>query len=1357
MSDRSEQAKSIFLEAMEKQGPDQWPAFLGQACGGDTALRAEVEKLLRARSELGSFHEAPRLAPTLTVDQPLAEIPGTRIGPYKLLQEIGEGGMGTVWMAEQQEPVRRLVALKVIKAGMDSAQVIARFEAERQALALMDHPNIATVLDAGTTVPIADLRLQIADLKSEISNLQSAISPGRPFFVMELVKGIPITKYCDEHRLTPRQRLELFVPVCQAIQHAHQKGIIHRDVKPSNVLVAPYDGKPVVKVIDFGVAKATGQRLTERTLFTGFGAVVGTLEYMSPEQAELNNQDIDTRSDIYSLGVLLYELLTGTTPLTKERMKEAAFMEMLRIIREDEPPKPSTRLSSSKTLLTIAAARHTEPAKLTKLVRGELDWIVMKALEKDRGRRYETANGLARDVERYLVDEPVQACPPSAWYRLRKFARRNRAGLRIAAAAALVLLLAVGGVSWALWDQATRRTELSERMAETEKTVSAALIRTDQWRKLAGEARSATSQEADAALALWRLAEASLEPAETALRTGTADDHLRQRVLDVRQQIEQHRAQAQRTAKLLRDLDEARMTAAIWISTHFDSAGAAAKYAAAFTAYGLEVKPGRTAELAQRIRAEQPAIREALIVALDYWSNSANVAKTAEANLVRALAAAGDDDPWRRKHRAAATARGDGPEDSRRFGDATTLLALSGEARHLSLPPSSLQLLAMRLDWLGERGEALALLRWARGRHLTDFWIHFDLGTLLDEDKSPVILEEAIGCYRAALALRPDSSAAHNNLGTCFFYRRQLDEAVLCYSKAIELDPKHVFALTNRGRAYIDLKQSDKALADLSKAIDVDPDYADAHFFLGKLLHAKNQLDQAIGEYRTAIRLDPKFARAHNDLGNLLHIKNKVDEAIAEYHTAIRLDPKLATPHNDLGMVLAEKKQWKEASAEFRKAIHLAAKYALPHYNLGRVLYDQKLFDEASAEFRKAIDLGLQNAPIHNSLGLALQKNNQLDEAIAEFRKAIALNPKHPKNATVHSNLSTVLVAKNELDEAIVECKKAIELDPKFAPAHYGLGNALQGKNQLDDAIAAYKKAIEFNPKYAEAYNNLGLVLLAKDRLDDAIAAYRKAIEFDPKCAPAHYNLGKALKAKNQLDEASAEYKKAIDLQPDYAEAHCNLAFILRLQGKLSASLEFYQRGHALGSKRKDWGHPSAQWVADAERLVRLEAKLADVLAGKATPTDNRELLGLLNVCRLQRRHVAAARLYADAFSADPKLADDLKGWHRYNAACYSAMAAAGQGTDADKLDDKERTRLRQQALAWLRSDLEAWSKRLAGGKPEDRQEVQAKLEHWQRDTDLAGVRDADALKNLSAEERETWAKLWADVAQLLKKAGNAK
>jgi WD40 repeat protein/serine/threonine protein kinase len=463
MSDVKADAKAIFLQALECQAADELQRLLDEACRGDAALRARAEELLRAHQDAGNFLGGPQLLDA-TENEPLAERPGTVIGPYKLLEQIGEGGMGTVWMAEQTEPIQRRVAVKVVKEGMDSRQVLARFEAERQALALMEHPHIARVLDAGRT------------------------PSGRPYFVMELVKGQPITQYCDEKRLGVRERLELFGDVCRAVQHAHQKGVIHRDLKPSNVLVAPYDGQPVVKVIDFGVAKATGQRLTDQTLFTGFGALVGTPEYMSPEQAEVNNQDIDTRSDIYALGVLLYELLTGTTPLTRKRVQEAALLEVLRVIREEEPPRPSTRLSESKASLpSISAQRQTEPAKLTRLVRGELDWIVMKALEKDRNRRYDTANGFAQDIERYLADEPVQACPPSAGYRLRKFVRRHRGPLL---AATVIFLLLIGGIVG---------TSLGLLQARTsEKRAEGAAIKAGEERDAANEARTAALEAGEA-------------------------------------------------------------------------------------------------------------------------------------------------------------------------------------------------------------------------------------------------------------------------------------------------------------------------------------------------------------------------------------------------------------------------------------------------------------------------------------------------------------------------------------------------------------------------------------------------------------------------------------------------------------------------------------------------------------------------------------------------------------------------------------------------------------------------------------------------------------------------------------------
>jgi serine/threonine protein kinase len=415
--------------------------FVAVECRGDEALLERVQVLLAAHADVSEFLDEPQVMPEIEAElvRLKPEEEGERIGRYKLLQQIGVGGFGTVWMAEQMEPVSRKVALKIIKLGMDTKEIIGRFEQERQALAMMDHPNIAKVFDAGAT------------------------QFGRPFFVMELVKGIPITQYCDETGLGTRERLTLFGDVCSAINHAHQKGIIHRDIKPSNVLITLYADKPVVKVIDFGIAKATQSKLTDKTLFTRFEQFIGTPVYMSPEQAALSAVDIDTRSDIYALGILLYELLTGKAPFDAKTLAEAGYDEMRRIIREVEPPRPSSRLSTvvGEERTTIAKARRVEPEKISRLVEPDLDWIVMKAIEKDRTRRYETANGLKLDIHRFLADEPVNATPPSIGYQFRKFARRNRATLRVAAAIAAVL---VGATTVSTW-QAIRATRAEHEQA----------------------------------------------------------------------------------------------------------------------------------------------------------------------------------------------------------------------------------------------------------------------------------------------------------------------------------------------------------------------------------------------------------------------------------------------------------------------------------------------------------------------------------------------------------------------------------------------------------------------------------------------------------------------------------------------------------------------------------------------------------------------------------------------------------------------------------------------------------------------------------------------------------------------------
>jgi len=443
MVDRKHQNLRRILDRVLDAPPSERDAILEEECRGDTDLRRRLLDMIAAAES----ERAPSNAPAAGRGDgsPAAgpmEAAGTRLGPYKLMEKIGEGGFGSVFLAEQEAPVQRKVAIKIIKLGMDTRQVVARFEQEQQALAMMEHPNIAKVLDAGAT------------------------DRGRPYFVMDLVRGLPLTQYCDKNKLTTRERLELFLPVCDAIQHAHQKGIIHRDIKPSNILVTLSDGKPVPKVIDFGIAKATGPRLTEKTVYTEFRQVIGTPAYMSPEQIDMSGLDIDTRSDLYGLGVLLYELLTGTTPYDNEDLDRAGFGEIQRIIRDVEPPRPSTRLRTlGEEGTKVAVRRRTEPKKLEHLIRGDLDWIVMKALEKDRTRRYATASDFAADIQHHLCGEPVEAAPPSRTYRLRKFVRRRR-GLVVAVASVVLAVLAGLAATGIALVQARRAYE-SEREARS--------------------------------------------------------------------------------------------------------------------------------------------------------------------------------------------------------------------------------------------------------------------------------------------------------------------------------------------------------------------------------------------------------------------------------------------------------------------------------------------------------------------------------------------------------------------------------------------------------------------------------------------------------------------------------------------------------------------------------------------------------------------------------------------------------------------------------------------------------------------------------------------------------------------------
>jgi tetratricopeptide (TPR) repeat protein/serine/threonine protein kinase len=1065
----------IFNEVVELTSAEERAAYLDRVCGTDRELRGRVEGLLEAHDPADSFLESPAAPPTFTTDsRPLAEGPGMEIGAYKLLETIGEGGMGVVYMAEQSQPVRRKVALKIIKPGMDSRQIIARFEAERQALALMDHPNIARVLDAGAT------------------------DSGRPYFVMELVRGIPITDYCDHNHLAIADRLELFVLVCQAVQHAHQKGVIHRDLKPSNVLVTMIDGVAVPKVIDFGVAKAMGQQLTEKTLFTGFAQLIGTPLYMSPEQAVLSGVDIDTRSDIYSLGVLLYELLTGTTPFDAETFRTAGYDEIRRIICEQEPPKPSTQISILEaTATTISANRQTDPHRLRKTLLGELDWIVMKCLDKDRNRRYETANTLVADLRRYLKDEPVEAGPPSAWYRLRKFGRRNRAVLAVVAGLFLALTAVAGSIGWAVRDRLARKVAV-----ETEA------------RGALTEAKSYQDQED------WLRATAAARRAAALLgNAGSAE--IQGRVQQVLNEL-----------KFLEDLEEARLKEAEVRDQYFDQSGATAQLAGAFRDYGLPVLDLEPSKAAQRIAGS--AIAKQLVASLDYWAS--HMPLGADQDRLFAIARAADHDPVRQQIREAILQN-----------DHRELRRLAQDPKVVDEPATTVVFLSKRLVASG-LPEALDLLRRAQQQHPADFWINHDLAQVLADTKPPR-LEEAVGFYRAALALRPRSPGVHLNFGNALQDQGKLVEAEAAFREAIHLKP----------------------------------DYAEGHHNLGKALQAQGKLAEAEAAYREAIRLWPDHAPAHRDLAIHLRGQGNLPEAEAAYREAIRLKPDDALYHFNLGNILRDQGKLSEAEAAYREAIRVKPDFAMAHDGLGELLCDHKRdYAGAITAFREAIRLEPDDANCHGNLGNALSGQGKVAEAEAAYREAIRLKPDF---AMAHNGLGAILCDdKRDYARAVTAFREAVRLVPDDALYHFNLGNALRGQDKLAGAEAAYREAIRLKPDYAAAHLNLGTTLHDQGKLAEAEAAYREAIRLKPDDAAAHSNLGATLRDQGKLGEAEAAFRKAIRLRPDHDSTHFMLGHVLKAQGRIAETLAEYRE--ALRLKPNNANHHN--------RLAWLLATCAD-------------------------------------------------------------------------------------------------------------------------------------------------------------------
>jgi serine/threonine-protein kinase len=1234
-------------------GADSLDAGLAAGFGAPRSSLGDMRPVLLKEAEGESDHIVKPKSDAM----PPPEQTGDR---YQLQGEIARGGMGAVLRGRDVDLGRDLAVKVLLEKYARRPEVARRFIEEAQIGGQLQHPGVVPVYDIGRFGE-------------------------RPFFTMKLVKGQTLAHLLGERADYTQDRprlLSIALQVAQTLAYAHAKGVIHRDLKPANVMVGAFGE---VQVMDWGLAKvlAEGGIADEERASRGreppedvtqirtarsnssagsfgtdteAGSLLGTPAYMPPEQANGDIANLDRRADVFGLGAILCEILTGKPPYVGRFAEEVR-----RKARNGDLTDANARLD--------ACGADAELIVLTKTC------LAAEAIDRPKDAQV-VADGLTAYLsgvqERLHQAELAEA---EATAKAIEEAKRRR--LTLALAATVLLALTLGGGGW-LWV----KNERDARQAQVAREVNVAL---NQAMALREKAKAATT----GAAALFAQAREQAQRALALVDNSPADDTLQEQVRRLQNDLDEEAKDRQ----LIAALDEARMAQAETLSENrFALERAVPLFRKALQAYGLPAGQGDPAAVAAQLGQRPTALREAVIAAWEEWIDLATSPKhpLAEPHLdwLRAVVAAAEPaDRWTWEFRAALA-------EPRAQKQRQALEKLAADVDVRTFTPRTLMRLAERLDDApaGERHHpdalrpaALRLLRRAQQQYPADFWINTRLGLRLRHGRpAPADLSEAVRYLTAAVALRPDSPGAHLNLGNGLRDKGQVDEAIACHRKAIALDPK--------------------------------------------------------------------FAVAHNNLGWVLKDKGLVDEGIACVRKAIALDPNLAQAHGNLGAYLCDfKGDYDGAIASFRKAIALDSKYSAAHCNLGNALVHKGLLDEALACYRKAIELNPKFAGTHFNMANVLRDKGQFAEAIASYKKVIALDP---KNAGAHRNLGAILCdRKRDYDAASACFRKAIEIDPKDAIAHFNLGIVLYRKGQVEEAIASFRKAIDLDPKYATAHYNLGNALAHKGQVDEALACYQRAIRLDPKYTEAHCNLGNALAHKGRVDEAFACYQKAIQLDPTYAEAHCNLGHVFRGQGRFAESLATLKRGHELGSKRPGWPYPSAQWVADAERLAALEARLPAFQKGEIQPRDTAERLVLIGVCEAKKLHHTATRLYTDAFTADPGLADDRRAPLRYNAACRAALAAAGQGGDATQLDNAAKAKLRGQALDWLKAELSALGKDLDSGPPPARAAITRVLSHWRNDPDLAGIRESAALGKVPAEERAAHAKLWADVAALLKKA----
>jgi tetratricopeptide (TPR) repeat protein len=1071
------------------------------------------------------------------------------------------------------------------------------------------------------------------------------LDDGRPFFAMKLIKGHTLARLL-ERRQGPGEELPrwlgVFTAVCQGVAYAHSKGVIHRDLKPANVMVGAFGE---VQVMDWGLAKVLGAGECAEETAEASRLTTGRTEEVQPWSQV---------GDV--LGTYAYmapEQARGAVDELDPRSDVFGLGAMLCVILTGEPPY---RGSNGRQL--HGQAQRAELSEALGRLDGcgadrEVVALARCCLAPAREDRPADAGEVARALVAYQagVQERLrQAELERAAAQVKAAEERKRRRLLVGLGAVVTLVLVLGTAAAVYWQQQRQR---AREQAEAGLAQATELRRDYRFKD----------------------AEAMLKQASGWARQA-ADRQLQQRV-----------AQVEADLALARELDWVRQEAAALVEGKWDPGRVRRLYPEVLAGHGLDVLEGDLDELAQTIRAS--TVRQSIVAALDDWAAHETNPERWQ-RLLKLANLADDPDPWRQAVRQALVQR-----DGRRLRQ---LVSGTGEGKPT---PGAVLLLAgaFRL----ESNEPTALLRRMQLEQPRDFWVSLALGNRLGEQKK---YQEEAECYLVAVALRPDSAPAHNNLGNALSDKGKVDEAIACYHNAIAIDPKFAGAHTNLGVALYDKRKLDQAIACYHKAIAIDPKLPQAHTNLGNALRHKGQVDEAIDCHRKAIALDPRYASAHTNLGNALGDKGKLDEAIDCHRKAIALDPKYAAAHNNLGNALLAK---------------------------GKA-------DEAIDRYRKAIKIDPKLAQAHNNLGNALKDKGKVDEAIDCYHQAIACDPKY---ASAHYNLGVALYGKGQVDQAIACYHQAIACDPKYASAHTTLGLALSDKGKLDEAISEYRQAIAFDPKNAKAHNNLGLAWKSKGKLDEAIACWRKAIACDPKYATAHFNLGVALRDKGKLDEAIACWRKAIACDPNYATAHAGLGEALMQQGHFIEAQKSLRRCLELLPDNHPLRGPVLRLRRQCRQYLEVDGKLKAFLAGKEVHADAATQVQMASLAQqpFNQLYLTAAQLYRDAFDHQASLAKV----HRYNAACAAALAGCGQGQDAPP-GDEARARLRRRALRWLRADLAAW-RRLRDKGPAAGEK---QLRHWRQDPDLSGVRDKGLLARLPAQERLAWHKLWADVADAL-------